>query len=38
MGANLDSAKVAGLIVVAAVAVLSLMRKGFAGVSVHVGS
>jgi hypothetical protein len=36
--ANLDSAKVAGLIVIGAVLVLSAMRRGFAGVSVHVGS
>ncbi len=38
MGANLDSAKVAGLIVVGAVVALSFLRKGFGGVSVHVGS
>lgn len=34
---DLDSAKVAGLLVVAAVGVLSFLRKGFGGVSVRVG-
>jgi len=34
---SLDSAKVAGLIVIAAVGVLSVMRRGFSGVSVRVG-
>jgi hypothetical protein len=37
MGSQLDSARVAGLIVIGAVVVLSAMRRGFAGVSVHVG-
>jgi hypothetical protein len=35
---QLDSAKVAGLLVIGAVLLLSAMRKGFGGVSVHVGS
>lgn len=35
---QLDSAKVAGLLVIASVVVLSVLRKGFAGVSVRVGS
>lgn len=35
---QLDSAKVAGLLVIGAVLILSAMRKGFGGVSVHVGS
>lgn len=34
----LDTAKVAGLMVISAVVVLSVLRKGFAGVSVRVGS
>jgi len=33
----MDSAKAAGLVVIGAVAVLALLRKGFSGVSVHVG-
>lgn len=32
-----DSAKTAGLIVVGALGVLVLLRKGFAGVRIHVG-
>lgn len=35
---ELDSAKVAGLMVIGAVLILSAMRRGFGGVSVHVGS
>jgi hypothetical protein len=34
---DLDSAKVAGLLVIASVLVLSALRKGFGGVSVHIG-
>jgi hypothetical protein len=35
---QLDSAKVAGLMVIASIVALSVLRKGFAGVSVRVGS
>lgn len=38
MGANLDTAKVAGLMVIASVLLLSAMRKGFGSVSVNLGS
>ncbi|MFD7908346.1 hypothetical protein ACFV4G_39660 [Kitasatospora sp. NPDC059747] len=34
---NLDSAKIAGLLVIGSVLILSALRKGFGGVSVRVG-
>jgi hypothetical protein len=35
--ANLDSAKVAGLLVIGSVLVLSLLRKGWGDVNVRIG-
>jgi hypothetical protein len=35
--ANLDTAKVAGLLVIGSVVLLAVLRKGFGGVSVRVG-
>lgn len=35
--ANLDAAKVAGILVIGSVVVLAALRQGFGGVSVRVG-
>ncbi len=37
VSAQLDTAKVAGLLVIGSVVILALVRKGFGGVSVRIG-
>lgn len=37
LSGGLDSAKTAGLLVIGAVGVLALLRKGFAGVRIGIG-
>lgn len=34
---GMDSAKVAGLLVIGSLGVLALLRKGFGGIRIHVG-
>jgi len=38
LSGGLDTAKTAGLLVIGAIGVLALLRKGFGGVNISVGS